>query len=116
MHEITAIYGAILFVLLTPGLIVRIPEKGPLLHSSIIHGILFAILYYLITKLVLHYSNNYTSEHFSEKYEGDAHCMKCKRKQKCKGFVIIKNKRRMAKGHCSVCNSNVVKFLPKIII
>lgn len=111
MYEITTIYGAILFVLLTPGLIVRIPSKGPLLHASIVHGILFAILYYLISKLVFHYSTNYTSEHFSETYTGDAYCMKCKRKQKCNGNVIIKNKRRMAKGKCSKCNSNVVKFL-----
>jgi hypothetical protein len=116
MHEITAIYGAILFVLLPPGLIVRIPSKGPLLHATIVHGILFAILYYFISKIVLHYSNNYTSEHFSETYSGDAHCMKCKSKQQCKGIVIIKNKRRMAKGKCSKCNSNVVKFLPKIVI
>lgn len=111
MHEITAIYGAILFVLLTPGLIVRIPSKGPLLHATIVHGILFAILYYLISKI--HYSNNYTSEHFSEKYEGDAHCMKCKSKQQCNATVIEKNGRRMAKGNCSKCNSKVVRFLPK---
>ena len=37
MHAITALYGAILFVLLTPGLVLRIPLKGPLLTASIVH-------------------------------------------------------------------------------
>lgn len=112
MHEITAIYGAILFVLLTPGLIVRIPSKGPLLHATIVHGILFAILYYFISKIALHYSNNYTSEYF-EDYNGKVYCMKCKSKQNCKDCVVKENGRRMAKGKCSECDSKVSTFLPK---
>ena len=58
MHAITAIYGAVLFVLLTPGLILRIPSKGLLLHASIVHAIVFIILFYLISKLVYQYSAN----------------------------------------------------------
>ena len=41
MHVITALYGAVLFLLLTPGLVLRIPSKGPLLHASIVHAIVF---------------------------------------------------------------------------
>jgi hypothetical protein len=58
MHAITAVYGAILFVLLTPGLILRIPQKGSLLTASIVHAIVFAIVFYLISKLVYQYSAN----------------------------------------------------------
>jgi hypothetical protein len=58
MHAITAIYGAVLLVLLTPGLLLRIPSKGPLLTASIVHAIVFAILFYLISKLVYQYSSN----------------------------------------------------------
>jgi hypothetical protein len=58
MHEITAIYGGILFLLFTPGLIIRIPTKGSLLTASIIHSIIFAILYYLTFKIVYSYSAN----------------------------------------------------------
>ena len=55
MHAITALYGAILFVLLTPGLVLRIPSKGPLLHASIVHAIVFGILLYFICKMAYQY-------------------------------------------------------------
>jgi hypothetical protein len=53
-----AIIGTVLFVLLTPGLLLRIPSKGPLLHASVVHAIVFAILFYVISKLVYQYSAN----------------------------------------------------------
>jgi hypothetical protein len=59
MHEITAIYALILFVLLTPGLLLRLPEKGPLLTAAIVHAIVFAILLYGITKLISYYSEDH---------------------------------------------------------
>jgi hypothetical protein len=49
---IYAIIGAVLFVLLTPGLLLRIPSKGSLLTASIVHAVVFAILFYVIVKLV----------------------------------------------------------------
>ena len=36
----------------------RIPPKGPLLHASVVHAIVFAILFYVISKLVYQYSAN----------------------------------------------------------
>ena len=57
MHAITALYGAVLFVLLTPGVILHIPSKGPLLYASIVHAIIFGILLYFISKI--------TKEHFT---------------------------------------------------
>jgi hypothetical protein len=62
MHAITALYAAILFVLLTPGVILRIPQKGPLLYASIVHAIIFGILLYFISKIVHQY--NYRIEKF----------------------------------------------------
>jgi len=62
MHAITALFAAVLFVLLTPGVILRIPSKGPLLHASIVHAIIFGILIYFIYKLV--YQNKNEMESF----------------------------------------------------
>jgi len=53
-----AIIGAVLFVLLTPGLLLRIPSKGSLLTASVVHAIVFAVVFYLISKLVYQYSAN----------------------------------------------------------
>jgi uncharacterized membrane protein YvbJ len=52
MHAIIALYAAVLFVLLTPGVILRIPQKGSLLYASILHAIIFGILLYFISKIV----------------------------------------------------------------
>jgi hypothetical protein len=53
-----AIIGAVLFVLLTPDLILRIPSKGPLLNALVVHAVVFGILFYVICKLVYQYSAN----------------------------------------------------------
>ena len=55
MNATTALYAAVLFVLLTPGLILRIPSKGSLLTASIVHAVVFGILLYFISKLVHQY-------------------------------------------------------------
>jgi hypothetical protein len=113
MYEITAIYGALLFILLTPGLIVRIPQRGSLLSASIVHGIIFAILYYSISRIVF----NYTKENFtekSEKYKGNAYCMKCKSKKDFIGIIVINKGYKMAKGKCSKCSTNMTRLLGKM--
>ena len=55
MCVMIAISGAILFVLLTPGLLLRIPSKGPLLTASIVHAIVFGILFYFIGIFIYSY-------------------------------------------------------------
>ena len=67
MHAIIALYGAILFVLLTPGLVLRIPSKGSLLTASIVHAVVFGILLYVISKLVHQYK--YGVESFQAQYK-----------------------------------------------
>lgn len=48
-----------------------------------------------------------------EQYIG--YCIKCKGKQTMLevGIVTTKNNRRMAKGKCPVCQTNMCKFLKK---
>lgn len=46
-----------LFVLLTPGLLLRIPKHGSLLTSALVHGAVFATLYHLLHKFVWHLSS-----------------------------------------------------------
>jgi hypothetical protein len=48
-----SIFTIILFVLLTPGVLLRIPPKGSLLTVAIVHGIVFALIYHLSHKVVL---------------------------------------------------------------
>jgi hypothetical protein len=55
MHEIIALFAIILFVLLTPGVLLRLPQKGPIIYSAIVHGIIFVILLYLISKISYQY-------------------------------------------------------------
>ncbi|HEY62012.1 MAG: hypothetical protein J7L73_08985 [Anaerolineales bacterium] len=45
----------------------------------------------------------------------EGYCVKCRKKQMIKdGKVeIAKNGRRMVKGKCPVCGTNVTRFLPK---
>ena len=47
INYLLSLYVALLFVILTPGVIVRIPKRSSLLTSAIVHGIVFAIIYHL---------------------------------------------------------------------
>jgi hypothetical protein len=47
-----SIYVAFLFVLLTPGILVRLPSRGSLITVALVHGVVFAIIYHFTHKLV----------------------------------------------------------------
>ena len=47
-----SLYIALLFVLLTPGILLRIPAGGSKLNAAIVHGIIFAIVIHITYKLV----------------------------------------------------------------
>jgi hypothetical protein len=51
------IFAVILFILLIPGFLLRIPKKGSFLTVSIVHSIIFAILFYVIYKIYSRYNN-----------------------------------------------------------
>jgi len=46
------IYTIILFVLLTPSIIVRLPKKGNKYTVALVHGLIFAIIYHITHKMV----------------------------------------------------------------
>lgn len=49
------LYMAILFVVLVPGLVLRLPSKGSLVFAAIVHALVFVVLYSLIT----HYTEGF---------------------------------------------------------
>ena len=53
VNIIMSIYVAILFVILTPGVLLRLPPRSSTIVVAITHGIVFAILYHLTHKMVL---------------------------------------------------------------
>ena len=46
------LYMALLFVLLVPGLVLRLPPNGSLLFTAIVHALVFVILYSLTNRYV----------------------------------------------------------------
>ncbi|WP_137122401.1 DUF5679 domain-containing protein [Segeticoccus rhizosphaerae] len=48
-----------------------------------------------------------------ETYKGDFYCVKCKEKREAEGNVVETNGRRMAKGKCPVCGTNLNRILGK---
>jgi len=49
----------------------------------------------------------------AETYKGDFYCVKCKEKREAEGKVVETNGRRMAKGTCPVCGTNLNRILGK---
>jgi hypothetical protein len=49
-----------------------------------------------------------------ETYKGEFYCVKCKEKREAEGNVVVSdNGRRMAKGKCPVCGTNLNRILGK---
>jgi hypothetical protein len=48
-----------------------------------------------------------------ETYKGEFYCVKCKEKREAEGKVVETNGRRMAKGVCPVCGTNLNRILGK---
>ncbi|WP_411283871.1 DUF5679 domain-containing protein [Lapillicoccus sp.] len=49
-----------------------------------------------------------------ETYKGEFYCVKCKEKREAEGKVVVsENGRRMAKGVCPVCSTNLNRILGK---
>jgi Zn finger protein HypA/HybF involved in hydrogenase expression len=49
----------------------------------------------------------------SETYKGEFYCVKCKAKREATGNVVETNGRRMAKGKCPECGTNLNRILGK---
>jgi hypothetical protein len=49
----------------------------------------------------------------AETWSGEFYCVKCKEKREAEGRVVETNGRRMAKGSCPVCGTNLNRILGK---
>jgi hypothetical protein len=52
MNLIVALYCAVIFFVLTPGVLLRIPSNGSKLVVAGVHALVFAVVLYLTQKLV----------------------------------------------------------------
>ena len=68
MNLTMILFTTLLFVLLTPNIVTRLPPAGSKLTVAIVHGLLFAVVYHFTNKMVHRYSMGY------EGFEG---CKKC---------------------------------------
>jgi hypothetical protein len=68
MNLTVMLFTVVLFVLLTPGIVTRLPPAGSKLTVAIVHGLIFALVYHFTHKMVFRYSMAY------EGFEG---CKKC---------------------------------------
>jgi hypothetical protein len=46
------LYVAVLFVALTPGVLLRLPPKGSLLTAAVVHAVVFSLVVYLTSSYV----------------------------------------------------------------
>lgn len=53
MNAYTAIFAALLFIALTPGVLLSIPPGGSKLAVAATHGIVFAIVYHFTNRAVM---------------------------------------------------------------
>ena len=60
MNPTTLLLAFVLFVLLSPGILVTLPGKGPLLYAVLVHACIFTTLMYVIPMVI--------------KVEGFSHC------------------------------------------
>ena len=74
MNITMTLFTTLLFVLLTPGMLTRLPPGGSKVTVALVHGLIFALLYHFTHKMVWRWSMGY------EGFEG---CKKCVDK-KCK--------------------------------
>lgn len=65
-HLLMTAFTALLFVVLTPGIVVTLPPKGSPLIVAVTHGVLFAVVYGIIHKAVWHMMKK--SEGFEGQY------------------------------------------------
>ena len=52
MNLYMALYLVFLFIVLSPGILLRIPPKGSKIVVAVVHGLVFAFVYYLTHKIV----------------------------------------------------------------
>mgnify|MGYP003339137051 CR=1 FL=1 len=64
---VTSIFAALLFIALTPGVLLRLPPKGGKWTVLIVHALVFFVIYYLTHGLVYRYFNPSMRQGFENK-------------------------------------------------
>jgi hypothetical protein len=59
MSLLMTVYLAALFVALTPGVLVRLPNGGSKLTVALTHAVVFVVVVYFTKGLVAHYTENF---------------------------------------------------------
>ena len=52
MNLVVSLYAALLFVLLTPGILLTLPKGGNKMTVALVHGLVFALVWHLTHKMV----------------------------------------------------------------
>ena len=52
MYHYMSLYVALLFVLLTPGVLLTLPSGGNKLTVAVVHGLVFAVVWHFTHKMV----------------------------------------------------------------
>lgn len=68
---VTSVFAALLFVALTPGVLLRLPPKGSKWTVLIVHALVFFVIYYLTHGLIYRYFNPGFRQGFSNKKFGE---------------------------------------------
>jgi hypothetical protein len=54
---VTSVFAVILFILLSPNVLLRLPSNGSKMTVVIVHALIFGIVFYLTHEMVYHYFN-----------------------------------------------------------
>ena len=59
MNIVFTLYVALLFVLLTPGILLTLPPKGSKLVVAVVHGLVFAVILYFTNGAVSDFARRF---------------------------------------------------------
>jgi hypothetical protein len=62
MNLIVTIYSALLFFVLTPGILLSLPPKGKPITVAIVHAVVFALVFHFTHKFVWRLSHSFKLE------------------------------------------------------
>jgi len=86
MNITMTLFTTLLFVLLTPGMLTRLPPGGSKVTVALVHGLIFALLYHFTHKMVWRWSMGY--EGFDTATDSCPKGKKCGTNHTCEGTQI----------------------------
>jgi amino acid permease len=70
-NVIKALYAAVLFYLLTPGVLLSLPPNGSKRVVALTHGLIFAVVFFLTYKIILRFTGQ-TNEGMKASFRGQS--------------------------------------------